>query len=258
MATLKDKRIVVVGGAGRIGRVICERLLQEGASLAIADLDPAQWEAYFAKAGLGQYGSKFKGFKVDCCSTEQVKALVKESVAHLGGIDALVNCSYPRAAGFGKSVEDLSIEEFSENLKVHLGSFFLVTKEFSSALKACGGGSIVNFSSIYGVIPPRFQIYEGTSMVQPVVYGAIKAAIIHMSKYFAKYLSGQRIRVNCVSPGGILDGQPEAFLEAYAELSLSKGMLDPADVAGAVIFLVSDQATFVNGQNIIVDDGFTL
>lgn len=95
-------------------------------------------------------------------------------------------------------------------------------------------------------------------MVQPITYAAIKAGIVQSSRFIAKYMKGTGVRVNCVSPGGILDQQPEEFCKRYAAQSLSKGMLDPADVLGAVVFLVSDESQFLNGQNIIIDDGFSL
>ena len=92
----------------------------------------------------------------------------------------------------------------------------------------------------------------------PVEYAAIKSALIHLSKYAASYIADSRFRVNLVSPGGISDNQPEPFLQAYRTKTLGKGMLDAADITGAIMFLLSDHARFTNGQNIVVDDGFTL
>jgi NAD(P)-dependent dehydrogenase (short-subunit alcohol dehydrogenase family) len=255
---LSDKKVVVVGGAGRIGKELCVRLLQEGSKIVVADIDLGAWESYAKEKLSKDLSSRCKQTVVDATSTTSVRALVAFAEAELGGLDAMINCSYPRAAGLNKRVEDLSIEEFSENLHVHLGSYFLVSKEFALALKKRGSGSIVNFSSVYGVMVPRFQVYEGTSMVQPITYAAIKAGIVHSSKYLAKYLKDSGVRVNCVSPGGILDQQPESFRERYADFSLSKGMLDPADVLGAVVYLVSDDSRFFNGQNLVIDDGFSL
>jgi NAD(P)-dependent dehydrogenase (short-subunit alcohol dehydrogenase family) len=95
-------------------------------------------------------------------------------------------------------------------------------------------------------------------MSSPVAYSAIKAGVVHLSRYLAKYLKGANIRVNCISPGGILDNQNEIFLNQYKDVCLNKGMLDPSDICGALIFLLSDYSEFINGQNIIVDDGFCL
>jgi NAD(P)-dependent dehydrogenase (short-subunit alcohol dehydrogenase family) len=95
-------------------------------------------------------------------------------------------------------------------------------------------------------------------MSNSVEYSAIKAGVIHLTKYIAKYVKGNNIRVNSLSLGGILDNQPQSFLDNYKKYCLNKGMLLPDDVAGTLIFLISDASEFVNGQNIIVDDGFTL
>ena len=92
----------------------------------------------------------------------------------------------------------------------------------------------------------------------PVEYAAIKSAIIHLTRYFAAYYKGKNIRFNCISPGGVYDNHEEGFRNKYGQHTLNKGMLDPSDLTGTLVFLLSEQSTYVNGQNIIVDDGFTL
>jgi NAD(P)-dependent dehydrogenase (short-subunit alcohol dehydrogenase family) len=118
--------------------------------------------------------------------------------------------------------------------------------------------SLVNISSIYGVITPKFDIYDNTSITMPVEYAAIKSAIIHLNRYVTAYVNNSLFRVNSVSPGGIFDDQPIEFLDKYKEQTLGKGMLDIEDVMGTIMFLLSEQSKYINGQNIIVDDGFTL
>ncbi|ENO1894603.1 SDR family oxidoreductase, partial [Vibrio vulnificus] len=118
--------------------------------------------------------------------------------------------------------------------------------------------SLVNISSIYGVVAPKFEIYNNTPMTMPVEYAAIKSAIQHLNKYVVSYVNDSRFRINCVSPGGIFDHQPEAFLQAYKEKTHGAGMLDVEEVVGSVLFLLSEQSRYVTGQNIVVDDGFSL
>jgi len=96
------------------------------------------------------------------------------------------------------------------------------------------------------------------AIIAPVEYAAIKSAIVHLTKYMAQYFKGSNIRVNCISPGGILDGQPDEFLVRYKRLAATKGMLDPKDLQGTLLFLLSDMSEYINGQNIVVDDGWTL
>jgi len=113
-------------------------------------------------------------------------------------------------------------------------------------------------SSIQGISAPKFRHYEGTSMTSPIEYSAIKAGVNAIGRYLAKYLNDKNLRVNVVSPGGILDKQPESFLKRYREDCINKGMLDADDIVGAVCFLLSDDSLFVNGQNIFVDDGWSV
>lgn len=227
-----------------MGKALCKGIDDKGWKAVIAD----RQEVLTAS----------DAFPVDITSAPSLDSLIEAVVHRHGRIDAVVNAAYPRNKNFGRKFEAVTFEDFSENLSIHLGGYFLVMQKFALHFKRMGGGSIVNISSIYGVIPPRFEIYEGTEMTMPVEYAAIKSALIHLTKYAAKYFKGSNVRINCVSPGGILHNQPQQFIEQYSHFTLSKGMLESNDVAGAVLFLVSDDAKFINGQNIIVDDGFTL
>jgi len=170
----------------------------------------------------------------------------------------VVNNAYPRNANYGRKLEQVEYKDFCENVNLHLGGYFLVAQQFALFFRDHGGGNIVNMASIYGVTAPRFEVYENTAMTMPVEYAAIKSAIVHLTRYFAQYFKGEGIRVNCLSPGGILDRQPADFLQKYSSMCNAKGMLDPVDVAGVLMFLLSDAAAFMTGQNLIVDDGWSL
>ena len=120
------------------------------------------------------------------------------------------------------------------------------------------GENIVNISSIYGVIAPKFEVYQNTSMTMPVEYAAIKSGLIHLTKYMAKYFKGMNIKVNTLSPGGTLNNQDQRFIEQYNKVCLNQGMLEQSELKGTLIYLLSDMSKYVNGQNIVVDDGFCL
>ena len=173
-------------------------------------------------------------------------ALISDLMQRYGHIDALVNNAYPRNKNYGKKLEDVTYADFCDNVNMHLGGYFLVTQQFCLTFKDQGFGNVVNISSIYGSMAPRFEIYEGTPMTMPVEYAAIKSAIEHLTRYFAQYFKGTGIRVNCLSPGGILAGQPADFLAAYNKHCASKGMLDADDLLGALMFLLSDESSFIN------------
>jgi NAD(P)-dependent dehydrogenase (short-subunit alcohol dehydrogenase family) len=175
-----------------------------------------------------------------------------------GKIDALVNNAYPRNKNYGRKFEDVTYSDFCENINLNLGGYFLMSQQFLKYFSKQGFGNIINISSIYGIIAPRFEIYEGTKMTMPVEYAAIKSALVHLTKYMAKYYKGKNIRINAISLGGLLDNQPEPFLQKYASFCLNKGMLNTTDINGTLLFLLSDLSASLNGQNIVVDDGFTL
>ena len=147
---------------------------------------------------------------------------------------------------------------FIENLGMNLGGCITSSQLFSLYFQKQGYGNIINISSIYGVISPKFEIYKNTSMTMPVEYAAIKSGLIHLTKYMAKYFKGMNIRVNAISPGGIIDGQSDSFLREYNMQCLTKGMLDKNDLNGTLVYLLCSMSKYVNGQNIVVDDGFSV
>ena len=133
-----------------------------------------------------------------------------------------------------------------------------MAQKFALHFRANGGGNIVNLASIYGTLAPRFEVYDGTQMTTPVEYAAIKSAVIQLTRYFAQYFKSDSVRCNALSPSGILDKQPESFLKKYNAHCGTKGMLDPQDITGTLVFLLSDSSRYMTGQNLIIDDGFCL
>ena len=184
--------------------------------------------------------------------------MIKKYHSQFGKIDAVVNTCYPKGKFYGRSLNDLSIDNFNDNVSLHLGSYFLVMQQFGDYFKRNKYGNLINISSIYGTLTPRFNIYENTKIHLPVEYVAVKSAIIQLTKYFAQLYKNDGIRMNCISPGGILDSQDEVFVKSYFKYAGQKGMLEPKDISSTLIFLLSDKSRYINGQNIIIDDGFSL
>ena len=255
--TLNGKVVVVTGGAGTIGRHLVRQIAAHGGMAVAADKDLAAAHEIVRETAVDFPGLVEAG-SVDITDTASVHALIESVCGKHGRIDAVVSTAYPHNSNYGRKLEDVAYADFCENVDLHLGGYFLVAQQFASLFRGQGHGNIVNFSSIYGVMTPRFEVYADTAMTMPVEYAAIKSAIVHLTRYFAQYFKGCGIRVNCVSPGGIRDNQPESFLRRYDALCNGKGMLDPRDIAGAVLFLLSDASEFVTGQNIVVDDGYSL
>ena len=259
MSSLLDgKVVIVVGGAGVLGSSFARAIIENGGSCIIADKNKAAGIKLCADIK-GKIKNASVEFKVlDVVSESSITEAFRSVCEKYKKIDAVVNTPYPKNKDFGKSFEEITYRSFCENVNLHLGGYFLSSQQAALFFKKQKYGNLINIASVYGVISPRFQIYRGTKMANEIEYAAMKAGIIHMTKYIAKYFKGYHIRANCISPGGILAGQPESFLKNYRDFCLSKGMLDVSDINGALIFLLSDISAMVNGQNIIVDDGFTL
>lgn len=252
---LKDKCIVIFGGNGVIGRSLTAAALENGARVVVACRSiKDDWFSHINDTRR----SRLHLASVDITNPQSVKKFFDSDGTVGQKIDAVINCSYPRTDDYGAHFKDLDFGVFSENIRLHLGGAFLVCQKAAAYFEHYGHGNIINFSSIYGVIAPRFEIYEGTSMSKEVEYIMSKSAIIHFTKYLAKYLKGKNIRVNCISPGGVFNNEDPIFLDKYNALCLNKGMLDAEDVAGTFVFLTSDLSKHINGQNIVVDDGFSL
>jgi len=255
---LANKIVVITGGGGLIGKEFTRAVIENNGVVIIADIDEKTGKKAQDELSKKLQSDNIDFFKLDIISKESLKNCVDYLSDKYGRIDALVNNAYPRNKNYGRHFFDVDYNDFSENLGLNLGGYFLASQQFAKYFKKQGYGNIINISSIYGVIAPKFEVYEDTSMTTPVEYAAIKSGLIHLTKYMAKYFKGMDIRVNTISPGGILDKQPESFLRMYREKSITKGMLNPQDLVGTLIYLLSDMSKYVNGQNIIVDDGFTL
>ena len=255
---LKDKVIVITGGAGLIGQEFVKAVIEQNAIAIIADINKELGNDVKEKLSKELNTGNIDFIQLDITSKKSLQECISYLDNKYGRIDALVNNAYPRNKNYGRHFFDVEYDDFVENLGLNLGGYFTTSQVFSKYFKRQGYGNIVNISSVYGVIAPRFEIYKDTSMTMPVEYSVIKSGLIHLTKYMAKYFKGMNIRVNTISPGGILDNQPELFLEKYKGECLNKGMLDKSDLKGTLVYLLSDMSKFVNGQNIVVDDGFTI
>ena len=255
---LQDKVVFLTGGAGKLGQAFSRAIVRAGGICVLADVNlEAAWQVQ------QQLQEEFpaatvEALAVDITDRDSIERAIAALEAKFGRIDALVNNAYPRNARYGRPVFEVEYADFCENLNLHLGGYFLMCQRLGLFFKDQGYGNIVNISSVYGVVAPRFELYSGNTGGMPVEYAAIKSGLIHLSRYFAKAFKGLNIRVNCLSPGGILAGQPEEFLQKYNSFGMSKGMLDREDVTGGLVFLLSDDSKYVDGQNLIVDDGWTL
>jgi len=232
---------LVTGGSGLLGREVVAGLAAAGARVFAADLAPDEVE--------GAVGS----VALDVTSVESIATAFDE----VGHIDTVVNCAYPRTADWDTDVSDVLLDSFSENLRMHLGGYFAVSREAAERMAAASGGSIINFASIYGMVGPTWDVYEGTPMTMPVAYSAIKGGVINLTRFLATRYGASGVRVNTISPGGIFDGQPESFVTSYDQRTPLGRMGRRDEVVGPVVFLASPAASYVTGHNLVVDGGWT-
>lgn len=244
MFSIKDKVIVVTGGNGLLGKQMVSTFRNQGAIVIAADI-------YFEEKGEDDY-------IVDITDENSVKNGVAAIITKYKRIDGWINNAYPRTNDWGAKFEKIPIESWRKNVDMHLNGYFLCCQFVLEEMKNQGFGSLINMSSIYGVVGPDFTVYEGTEMTMPAAYAAIKGGLTNLSRYLASYYGSYQIRVNTVSPGGIFDNQPESFVQNYNNKVPLKRMGSPKDIVSAVYYLLTDEASYVTGHNLVVDGGWSV
>ncbi|MFZ2784336.1 MAG: SDR family oxidoreductase [Sediminibacterium sp.] len=242
---LRDKIIIVTGGNGLLGKDLVKYLLDSGAKVVNAELEVLE-------------DIDDDLISCDVTSKNSVKRLIEIVLDKYGHIDGLVNNAYPRTLDWGNKFEDILLESWKSNVDMQLNSAFYISQLVLEVMKKFKNGSIVNIASIYGVVGNDFTIYDNTDgMTSPAAYSAIKGGIINLTRYLASYYGEYGIRVNCVSPGGIFNHQNPQFIKQFEKKVPLKRMAKPSDISPSIGFLLSDEATYITGHNLIVDGGWT-
>ena len=259
---------IVTGGGGLLGFEFCKTLAEAGASVVVADLSMEY--AQRAASKLAEFGNKVIPFQIDITSVESVQKLMSETLAHFGRIDILVNSAAldpkfdPDAAAKGIATgafEDYPLEMWNDALNVNLTGTFLVTQACVKQMVAQGKkGSIINICSTYGLNGPDQRIYikDGQRVAfKPVYYTTTKAGVMGFTKYLAAYYAGTEIRVNALTPGGVYNNHEEYFVKNYSAKTILGRMAHKDEMNGALLFLASDASSYMTGNNVVVDGGWT-
>ena len=261
---LDDRIAVVTGACGKLGPIWIEALIDAGARVAALELPGAK--ASSAYGALERHtGDRLQRFDCDITSRASVEGAAAAVAARLGVPNILVNNAGvdqpPDSGGNRSRIEDLPIEQFRRMLDVNLMGTFQVTQVIGSSMAANGGGSIINIGSLYASVSPDQRFYDHLPGELPFLkspaYGASKAAVVNMTKYFSTLWGSQGVRVNTLSPGGVLGGQDDQFKRKYgARVPLGR-MAHAEDLQGPLVFLASPASSYVTGHELRVDGGFT-
>jgi NAD(P)-dependent dehydrogenase (short-subunit alcohol dehydrogenase family) len=256
---LRGRAALITGGAGHLGRAMAEALAELGAAVALLDLDEAACGAAAAELGAA-WGRPALGLACDLAQEDQLRATPQRVVEAFGGLDILVNCAAfvgtSSLAGWVTPFSEQSPATWRAALEVNLTAPFVLAQVCAPALAASGHGSVINLSSIYGLAGPDMGLYAGTAMGNPAAYAASKGGLIQLTRWLATVLA-PRVRVNCISLGGIERGQPAVFQQRYLARTPLKRMGVEQDIKGAAAYLASDLSAYVTGHNLVVDGGWT-
>jgi NAD(P)-dependent dehydrogenase (short-subunit alcohol dehydrogenase family) len=249
---LSGRVALVTGGGGLYGRPISSALAEAGARVVIASRDLSRCEQLAAE--LQDMGLQASGAELDLADEASIDRLMKQLAQSFGRIDILVNGAVHRQ---GLDTTRTDSADWQATSRVNSLGLFLITKACLELMLPQSSGSIINIASIYGVVGPDFPIYGDTGMTSPAFYSYDKGGMIAFTRYLACEYGPRGIRVNSVSPGGLLDDQPEEFVRNYKARTPLGRMAEADDIKGAVVFLASDASAYVTGTNLMVDGGWT-
>lgn len=262
--SLANQIAIVTGALGKLGPVWIEALVDAGAHVAALDLPDRPPSTGFMSVA-DRAGGRVRRFDCDITSRESIVAAAARVQEQLGDPAVLVNNAGvdqpPDLDSNRTRIEDLPVEQFRQLLDVNLVGTFQVTQVFGTRMAARGSGSIVNIGSLYASVSPDQRLYDHLSGELPFLkspaYGASKAAVVNLTKYFSTLWGPRGVRVNTLSPGGVLGAQDETFKAKYgARVPLAR-MACPDDLKGPLVFLASRASSYVTGHELRVDGGFT-
>lgn len=252
---------LLTGASGKLGSAIAEALAQLGVNLYLLDKNSDALDK-LSSALTMKYGVECVCLLADLGHREECCDLINSVVSNRGNtLDILINnAAYVGASkldGWNVEFMEQTVPTWTQAIDVNLTAPFWLSQLCVPYLANSPAASIINIASIYGSCAPRFSLYDGLEMNNPAAYAASKAGLIQLTKWLASEL-GPAIRVNAVSPGGIERNQPSEFVDRYCSLTPLNRMASEMDVAGVVVFLASQLSSYITGQNIFVDGGWSI
>lgn len=259
MMNLEGRAALITGGAGHIGTAIAEALAELGCDLCLLD-HPDTPSSDIANRLRNDWGRRVEVLALDL-EDEAARCTIPECVAdRFGRLDILVNCAgfvgTSKLKGWGVPFEEQTVDTWRRVFEVNITAIFHLCQLLVPLLRSSPGGSIVNVSSIYGVVGPNLSLYAGTKMGNSAAYATSKGGMIQLTRWLSTVLAPQ-VRVNCISPGGVYRDQAEEFVARYVERTPLQRMATENDFKGAIAYFASDLSAYVTGENLMVDGGWT-
>jgi NAD(P)-dependent dehydrogenase (short-subunit alcohol dehydrogenase family) len=265
MFDLHDRVVVITGGLGKLGRAYSIALSQRGARVAIVDQDcSADRKAVF---GDHLASDRIIVLEGDVTSRSSLEGVLAEVTTRWEAPHVLVNNAAIDSPPDASAEDNSSFERYSERtwddvMRVNIKGVFLCCQVFGSEMAKLNRGSIINVSSIYGMVAPDQSLYEyrrarGEAFFKPAAYSVSKSALLNLTRYLGVYWAKQRVRVNTITLAGVADNQDREFLTGYCSRIPVGRMAEPDDYIGPLTFLASDASTYMTGSNLVVDGGWT-
>jgi NAD(P)-dependent dehydrogenase (short-subunit alcohol dehydrogenase family) len=252
---LTGKVIVITGAGGLIGRAFCEACAQFGAHIVVADMGNPQ---EFAGELEQRFNRKMLGFVTNVTDKSNVQELLAATLEAFGKVDGLVNAHQNKSHLIFEPFDQVTEDNWDTVVQVNLKGTFLMCQVVGGWMANRGGGSIVNIPSTYSVVAPNQNLYEGTSLGCPAAYSASKGGIDALSRYLASYWASRHVRVNMITPHGVWNNHEERFEANFARFSPMRRLSYNHEVAPALVYLLSDASSYVTGDNLLVEGGWTV
>lgn len=253
---LDGRRALVTGAAGGIGRAVSKALGDVGAELILLDRNETALKT--EADALSESGIDSEILACDLADETSRSGVISRLSS--SGINVIVNgAAYVGASalpGWATDFQNQQLGSWREAIEVNLTAAFHLVQGLYPTLRASAGASVVNIGSIYGSLGPDWRLYAGTDMANPAAYAASKGGLHQLTRWLATTLAPD-VRVNAVAPGGILRGQPSAFIDRYTDRTPMRRMGTEADMCGAIVFLASDMSSYITGQVLSVDGGWS-
>ncbi len=254
---LTGKVIAITGACGLVGRAFCEAVAQFGAHVVLLDIAEAH-PAGQAEALAKRHQRDMLGIAVNVSDRSSVTMAHQAILSTFGRMDGLVNAHQNKSHLIFEPFEKVSDANWDTVVDVNLKGTFLTCQIMGAWMAENGGGSVVNMPSTYSVVAPNQNLYEGTSLGCPAAYSASKGAIDALSRYLASYWAEKGVRVNMITPHGVWNNHEAQFEKNFARFSPMKRLSYNHEVAGALVYLLSDASSYVTGDNLLVEGGWTV